>query len=101
MSALKPSVRREKRKLDIIVGFVQRISRAEGPFARIRERKAAHTAFKKRRKTMQNECGCEGCGAPCEGAEAYICEECGRGYCAACAGGGVCPRCCGRLRRPS
>lgn len=50
---------------------------------------------------MQSECGCEGCGAPCAGAAAYVCEDCGRGYCAACAAGGVCPRCCGRLRRPS
>ena len=50
---------------------------------------------------MPSEHGCDGCGAPCEGAEAYICEDCGRSYCAACAGGGVCPRCFGRLRRPS
>ena len=50
---------------------------------------------------MQSEHGCDGCGAPCEGAEAYICEDCGRSYCAACAGGGVCPRCFGRRRRPS
>ncbi len=48
----------------------------------------------------QNECA--GCGAPCEGAQAYVCEDCGRTFCASCVqrGGALCPHCCGRLSRP-
>lgn len=48
----------------------------------------------------QNECA--GCGAPCEGAQAYVCEDCGRTFCASCVqrAGALCPHCCGRLSRP-
>ena len=35
---------------------------------------------------MERTDGCASCGEPCGGAPAYVCEDCGRTYCAACAG---------------